>query len=260
MNKIEMMEITSQRILAPRIYELTLKGEMVQQMDEPGQFLNLLVPRADLLLRRPISINHIDKAEGTCRIIYRVEGDGTAAFAQMQAGEKLNVMGPLGKGFSYSKLNTGDVAYIIGGGIGIPPLYELSKQLVAKGIKPIHFLGYASNEVKYYEEEFRALGETHIATDDGSYGVHGHVGYLFEHASAPADAVFSCGSNGLLRAVENEFLGKVEHVQLSLEARMACGMGACYACVNKLRDDETGLKSVKVCDEGPVFPAGKVVL
>ena len=86
MNKIEMMEITSQRILAPRIYELTLKGEMVQQMDEPGQFLNLLVPRADLLLRRPISINHIDKAEGTCRIIYRVEGDGTAAFAQMQAG------------------------------------------------------------------------------------------------------------------------------------------------------------------------------
>lgn len=260
MNKVEMMEITSQRMLAPLIYELTLKGELVEQMEEPGQFLHILTPRSDLLLRRPISINEINKEEGTCRIIYRVEGDGTAAFSKMQAGEFLDVMGPLGNGFSLSQLKAGDVAYIIGGGIGIPPLYELSKQLVAKGVKPIHFLGYASKEVKYYEEEFNALGETHIATDDGSYGVHGNVGHLFEQASAAANAVFSCGSNGLLKAVENKFLGEVDNVQLSLESRMACGMGACYACVYKLRDDETGLKSIKVCDEGPVFPAGKVVL
>lgn len=261
MNKVEMMEITSQRMLAPLIYEMTLKGEMVKEMGEPGQFLHLLPPRTDLLIRRPISINDINQEEGTCRIIYRIEGDGTAAFAKMKAGDLIDVMGPLGNGFSLEQLKAGDTAYIVGGGIGIPPLYELSKQLVAKGVKPIHFLGYASNEVKYYEEEFKALGETHIATDDGSYGVHGNVGHLFELASvAKPDAVFSCGSNGLLKAVEGKFLDEVANVQLSLESRMACGMGACYACVYKLRDDETGLKSVKVCDEGPVFPAGKVVL
>ncbi|MBM7709472.1 dihydroorotate dehydrogenase electron transfer subunit [Enterococcus lemanii] len=259
--KIEMMEITSQRELAPKIYEMTLKGQLVKKMQTPGQFLHIRVPRADLLLRRPISLNEINQEAGTCRIIYRVEGDGTLAFSKMQAGDVLDVMGPLGNGFSLSGLQEGDEAYLVGGGIGIPPLYELSRQLVAIGVKPIHFLGYASNEVKYYEDEFKALGETHIATDDGSYGVHGHVGHLLDAMTSPLPAaVFSCGSKGLMQAVEDRFVDTVANVQLSLESRMACGMGACYACVCKVKDDPTGLKSLKVCDEGPVFPAGKVVL
>lgn len=258
--KVEMMEITSQQLLAPRIYEMTLKGALVKEMGQPGQFLHLRVPDSALLLRRPISINDINQEEGTCRIIYRVEGDGTKIFAEMQAGDLIDVMGPLGNGFVLDHLNEGDVAFIIGGGIGIPPLYELSKQLVAKKVQPIHFLGYASKEVLYYEDEFKALGPTYIATDDGTYGVHGNVGHLFDLVSEKATAVFSCGSNGLLKAVEAKFASEVENVQLSLESRMACGMGACYACVCKLKDDETQMKSVKVCDEGPVFPAGKVVL
>lgn len=132
--------------------------------------------------------------------------------------------------------------------------------MIALGARPVHFLGYASKEVMYYEEEFRALGETRIATDDGTYGVHGNVGNLLLAASEIPQAVFSCGANGMLRAVEQLYLGKVNNVQLSLEARMACGMGACYACVCHLQDDETGQKSLKICDEGPIFPAGKVVL
>lgn len=258
--KQELMTIVSQKNLAPKIYEMTLSGKLVQEMKTPGQFLHIRVPRQDLLLRRPISLNQIDLSQNTCRIIYRVEGDGTRVFSELKAGDFLDVLGPLGNGFDLSQLATGDQAYIIGGGIGIPPLYELSRQLVKRGVTPVHFLGFASKEVLYYEKEFCALGETRIATDDGSYGVHGNVGnLLLADSSAPPAAVFACGSNGLLKTVE-QLYQQHPNTQLSLESRMACGIGACYACVCHLQEDETGEKSVKVCDEGPIFSVGKVVL
>ncbi|MHC5373706.1 dihydroorotate dehydrogenase electron transfer subunit [Enterococcus sp. LJL120] len=259
--KQEIMTIAKQRQLAPRIFEMTLQGELVKEMQTPGQFIHLLVPRADLLLRRPISLNHIDQAAGTCRIIYRVEGDGTRVFSEMSAGDQIDVMGPLGNGFSLENIQAGDEVFIVGGGIGIPPLYQLSKALLAIGAKPVHFLGYASAEVAYYREEFEALGETFFATDDGSFAYHGNVGGLLQEITQQrqAKAVFACGANGMLRAVETIFTDH-DNVQLSLESRMACGMGACYACVCHLQDDETGTKYVKVCDDGPIFQAGKVVL
>lgn len=257
--KQEMMEIIAQKQIAPRIFEMELKGELVQQMGTPGQFIHLRVPRADLLLRRPISLCAIDRENGTCRIIYRVEGDGTRVFSEMKAEEKIDVMGPLGNGFSLAGLEKGDTVFIAGGGIGIPPLYELSRQLRALGVQPIHFLGYASSDVAYYQEPFTALGETHFATDDGSFGLHGNVGDLLKEAvrKQQPKAVFACGAKGMLKAVESVFPDH-GNVQISLEARMACGMGACYACVCHLKEDESGAKSVKVCDEGPVFLAGEV--
>lgn len=259
--KQELMAIISQKNLAPRIYEMTLSGELVQEMSTPGQFLHIRVPRQDLLLRRPISLNQIDRENGICRIIYRTEGDGTKVFSELTSGDSLDVLGPLGNGFDLSGLQAGDTAYIVGGGIGVPPLYELSRQLKALGVTPVHFLGFASKEVMYYQEKFMDLGETRIATDDGSYGVHGNVGNLLlaDTEKAAPSAVFACGSNGLLKTVEQLF-HEHPNTQLSLESRMACGIGACYACVCHLQEDETGEKSVKVCDEGPVFPAGKVVL
>ncbi len=257
--KQEQMVIIDQRQLAPRIYELTLKGALVREMNTPGQFLHIRVPRADLLLRRPISINQIDHENNTCRIIYRIEGEGTAVFSELEAGDSLDVLGPLGNGFDLSDLVPGDEVFVVGGGIGIPPLYELSKQLKRKGIVPIHFLGFASKDVLYYEEEFSALGETRIATDDGTYGVHGNVGNLLLSTDNMPKAVFACGSNGLLKTVE-QLYSKHPNVQLSLESRMACGVGACYACVCHRPDDRTGTKSVKVCDEGPIFKIGEVVL
>lgn len=259
--KQELMTIKKQRQLAPKIFELTLHGELVQQMHTPGQFIHIRVPQADMLLRRPISINQINHPEATCTVIYRVEGDGTKVFSEMQEGERLDVMGPLGNGFDLTELKAGDTAFVVGGGIGIPPLYELSKQLGAKGVHVVHFLGYASKEVMYYEEEFRASADTRIATDDGSYGVKGHVGHLLTESLAThtPNAVFACGAKGMLQAVENQFIDH-DNVQLSLEARMACGMGACYACVCHVKGDETQTKSVKVCDQGPIFKAGEVVL
>lgn len=257
--KQEMMKIVEQRQLAPRIYELKLTGELVMEMNIPGQFLHIRVPRADLLLRRPISLNAIDQEKKTCTIIYRVEGDGTREFSTLRAGEFLDVMGPLGNGFDLSNLKAGQRAFIVGGGIGIPPLYELSKRLTAIGVEVTHFLGYASQQVMYYEKEFQELGDTRIATDDGSYGMQGNVGNLLLAAQQQPDVVFTCGANGLLKTVD-QLYQELGNVQLSLESRMACGVGACYACVCHKADDPSGTQSVKVCDEGPIFQAGEVVL
>lgn len=254
--KQEMMTIVRQQQLAPRIYEMVLTGKLVEQMKRPGQFIHIRVPRADLLLRRPISINQIDQDQATCTIIYRIEGDGTKVFAELEAGDKLDVMGPLGNGFDLSGLSQGDKAFIVGGGIGVPPLYELSKQLKKQGVEVIHFLGFASKEHVYYAEAFQALGDTRFSTDDGSFGIQGNVGNLLLATEEKPTAVFACGNNGLLKTVE-QLYGEVENVQLSLESRMACGMGACYACVCHVAEDPS--KSVKVCDDGPVFQAGEVV-
>ena len=199
--KQERMTITKQRMLAPRIYEMTLSGALVQEMPTPGQFLHIRVPDDDFLLRRPISISWIDQESQSCRIIYRTEGEGTKRFAHLQSGDQLDVLGPLGNGFHIEDLQKDETVFIVGGGIGVPPLYELSKQLVAKGVRTIHFLGFASSEVMYYEKAFQALGDTRIATDDGTYGVQGNVGNLLLAADSKPAAVFACGNNGLLKTV-----------------------------------------------------------
>lgn len=178
--KQELMTVVSNIQLAPRIFELVLTGQLVKEMHHPGQFLHLRVPQADLLLRRPISINQINQEKQTVTLIYRVQGQGTQVFSQLQAGDQLDCMGPLGNGFSLEGVHSGDEVYIIGGGIGIPPLYELSKRLIEKGVQPVHFLGYANSEVSYYIDEFQALGRTLIATDDGSIGFKGNVGQLLD--------------------------------------------------------------------------------
>ena len=210
--KQEMMTIVRQQELAPRIYELVLTGELVKEMSTPGQFLHIRVPRSDLLLRRPISINQYDQSMGTCTIIYRVEGDGTRYFSEMSAGDQLDVMGPLGHGFEIDSLNAGDTAFIVGGGIGVPPLYQLSKELKAKGVKVIHFLGFGTQEVVYYADEFQALGETRFSTDDGTLGIQGNVGNLLLAEERQPDAVFACGNNGLLKTVE-QLYSEVANVQ-----------------------------------------------
>ncbi|EOT43448.1 MULTISPECIES: dihydroorotate dehydrogenase electron transfer subunit [Enterococcus] len=253
-----MLTVIAQQEIAPNIFELILQGELVKAMEKPGQFLHILVPQKDLLLRRPISINQFNRENLTCHLIYRVEGQGTKAFTQLLPGDKVDCLGPLGNGFDISALKAGDIAYIIGGGIGVPPLYELSRQLVKKGITPIHFLGFAKKEVVYYAEKFQALGESLFATDDGSFGMKGNVSHLLEERTkeSPA-AVFACGNNGMLKMVDAKYQNH-PNAQISMEARMACGVGACYGCVCHVKNEPT--KSVKVCDEGPIFKTGVIVL
>lgn len=259
MIKKELCEVVSQKEIAEHIFELTLQGELVREMKEPGQFVHLKVSDSgDPLLRRPISIANIEQSEHKFTMIYREEGKGTSLLAGKKIGEKVDVLGPLGHGFPVDEAKQGDTALLVGGGIGVPPLYELSKQLVYRGVKVIHVLGFQSKDVVFYEDAFSKLGETFVATVDGSYGTKGFVTNVIENEKIDFDILFSCGPTPMLKALEKEY--KHKKVYLSLEERMGCGIGACFACVCHTGDDPTGSTYKKVCSDGPVFRAGEVVL
>ena len=252
MIKKELCEIISQKEIAENIYELTVAAELVHEIAEPGQFVHIRVSNNwDPSLRRPISISSYDKLKNRFTMIYRKEGKGTSLLSQAVPGMKLDILGPLGHGFPVDEVKKGDTALLVGGGIGVPPLYELSNQLKAKGVKVIHVLGFQSASAVFYEKEFLLNGETYVATVDGSYGRKGFVTDVMKELDF--DCVYTCGPTPMLRAIEQEYKNK--KVFLSLEERMGCGIGACFACVCKSQDSYK-----KVCSDGPVFRAGEVVI
>lgn len=259
MIKKELCKVVSQITIAENIYELTLQGELVHEMDEPGQFIHLKVSDSlDPLLRRPISIAKIDRENLQFTCIYRTEGKGTTLLSQKNTGDTVDVLGPLGHGFPISEASEGETALLVGGGIGVPPLYELSKQLVQRGVNVIHVLGFQSENVVFYDEAFAKLGKTYVATVDGSYGEKGFVTNIIENEKIAFDVLYSCGPTPMLAALEKAYSDK--KVYLSLEERMGCGIGACFACVCHTADDPTGHTYKKVCSDGPVFKAGEVKL
>jgi len=259
MMKQEWMTIVEQKTIAKNIHELTVQGSLVESMNQPGQFVHIKVSKGiEPLLRRPISICNIDKANQQFTMLYRSEGTGTKALSEKFIGDKVNVLGPLGNGFPIEETKSGETALLVGGGIGVPPLYELSKQLVKQGVKVIHVLGFQSEENAFYEKKFLELGETFISTVDGSYGTKGFVTNVIEMYNLEFDTLYACGPNLMLRALEDRY--KNRRAFLSLEERMGCGIGACFACVCRLQDDPTGYSYKKVCSDGPVFPIGEVVI
>jgi dihydroorotate dehydrogenase electron transfer subunit len=244
--------------IAQSVFELTIRGQMVQEMNEPGQFVHIKVSGGlDPMLRRPISIAAINKEEQQFTVIFRRQGKGTSLLAEKKAGEMVDILGPLGHGFPLEEVQAGCTALLVGGGIGVPPLYELAKQLVQKGVKVINVLGFQSGSAVFYEEEFTQLGETFIATADGSYGRKGFVTSILEEYRFPADILYSCGPTPMLRAVEGGTYAP--KVFLSLEERMGCGIGACFACVCPTKEGQEG-DYRKVCSDGPVFRAGEVAI
>jgi dihydroorotate dehydrogenase electron transfer subunit len=255
----ELCEVVSHYSIADSIYELTLSGSMVEEMNEPGQFIHIKVSNGmDPMLRRPISIASVNKEEGTFTIIYRKQGRGTSLLAEKKQGELVDILGPLGNGFPVEKAGVGDTAILVGGGIGVPPLYELAKQLVKKGVKIISVLGFQNASAVFYESRFSELGETYIATADGSYGTKGFVTDVLTNLNISGDTLYSCGPTPMLRALEaGSYAPKV---YLSLEERMGCGIGACFACVCHVKDDPDGYAYKKVCSDGPVFRAGEVAI
>ncbi|MBM7608294.1 dihydroorotate dehydrogenase electron transfer subunit [Lysinibacillus composti] len=253
----ERMTVVRQVEIAHHIYELVLQGEIVQDMN-PGQFVHVRVSDSfEPLLRRPISIASIDCEASECTIIYRAEGRGTQILSQKQVGDEVDVLGPLGNGFSAEAATEGGTALLVGGGIGVPPLYELSKQLNARGVRTIHVFGFATENVTFYEEQFSALGETHFVTVDGTKGTKGFVTDLLEELQPEFDVFYSCGPLPMLRALEQFYPEKPGF--LSFEERMGCGIGACFACICKTTEN-TEKDYVKVCSDGPVFPKGVVEL
>jgi dihydroorotate dehydrogenase electron transfer subunit len=245
--------------IADSIYKLTLKGELVSEMKSPGQFVHLKIGEGfDPLLRRPISISDIDYKKGQFSMIYRKEGAGTSKLAEKATGMTVDVLGPLGNGFPVRESSIGSTALLVGGGIGVPPLHELSKQLTANGVTVIHVLGFQTSSVVFGEEDFSRYGDTYVVTVDGSYGYKGFVTDVIQSYQIGFDTLYACGPTPMLRALEKGYPNK--KVFLSLEERMGCGIGACFACVCHTTDDSTGHSYKKVCSDGPVFRAGEVVI
>jgi dihydroorotate dehydrogenase electron transfer subunit len=255
--KKELCKISSQKEIAADIYELTVKGELVGQISAPGQFVHIRVSNGwDPLLRRPISISSFDKKQKSMTMIYRKEGRGTTMLAELGPGKQLDILGPLGNGFPVDEVSRGETALLVGGGIGVPPLYELSNQLVEKGVKVIHVLGFQTETAVFYEKEFLENGETYVTTVDGSYGRKGFVTDVMKDLRF--DCIYTCGPTPMLKAIEQSYSDK--KMFLSLEERMGCGIGACFACVCKSKEDPTGVAYKKVCSDGPVFRAGEVLI
>ena len=195
---LEQMELLEQVEIAPQIFSMRLRGRMVSQM-QVGQFLHIRVPDDSKLLRRPISISEIDREQQICRIIYRVEGGGTAIFSQLSVGSYLDVMGPQGNGFDFSPVAKGDKVLIIGGGIGVPPLLQTAKELHTKGAQVTAVLGFANQSAVILEEEFRECSQLFITTDDGTYGQKGYVSTIIDELTEDFAAVYYCGSPGMLK-------------------------------------------------------------
>lgn len=259
MKRKELCEIVSQNEIAENIFEMTVTGELTNEITSPGQFIHIKTAEStDPLLRRPISISSYDKEKQQITMIYRKQGKGTALLAEKTAGMKIDLLGPLGNGFPVDETAAGETALLVGGGIGVPPLYELSRQLKEKGAKVIHVLGFQTESAVFYEPEFTAIGDTYIATADGTHGSKGFVTDIIEDKGLTFDALYSCGPLPMLKALEQRFPG--QKLFLSLEQRMGCGIGACFACVCKTAGDPAGTSYKKVCSDGPVFRSGEVIL
>ncbi|WP_066066607.1 dihydroorotate dehydrogenase electron transfer subunit [Neobacillus soli] len=258
MIKKELCKIVSQKEIAADIYELTVEAQLVNAINAPGQFVHIRVANGwgGPLLRRPISISSIDKSSSQLTMIYRKEGKGTSLLAELGSGMELDILGPLGNGFPMDEVGVGETALLVGGGIGVPPLYELSNQLTAKGVKVIHVLGFQTESAVFYESEFLKNGETFVATVDGTSGRKGFVTDVIKELNF--ECIYTCGPTPMLRAIEQGYADK--RVFLSLEERMGCGVGACFACVCKSTDDPNGVSYKKVCSDGPVFRAGEVLI
>lgn len=227
--------------LAAGIYRMILEGD-TGEITAPGQFVNI---RLDgLYLRRPISI--CDWDEKTMTLIYKTVGKGTAKMAEMKPGDALDILCPLGNGYDLAKVGADPV--IVGGGVGVPPMYGLAKRLVDRGIRPSVILGFNGREDIFYEEEFRQLGlEVTVTTADGSYGTEGFVTAAM--AENPKYAL-ACGPEPMLQSV----CEKAEDGQFSFEARMACGFGGCMGC-----SCETKYGAKRICREGPVLEKEEII-
>lgn len=255
--KKELAVVASQEMLCDGIYSMWLKTEAARSA-VPGQFLSVFTNDKSKLLPRPISICEIDAQAGMLRLVYRVtgEGTGTEQFSQMKAGDTVSIIGPLGNGFPLEKA-AGKKAFLMGGGIGVPPILELAKQLECE--KKMSIIGYRDAQT-FLGEQFAAVSEAYIATEDGSVGTAGNVMDAIRANALEADIIYACGPTPMLRAIKNYALENDIECYISLEEKMACGIGACLACVCKSKevDHHTHVCNKRICKDGPVFLATEV--
>ena len=239
--------------LAKNCYSLWVECPAIAAAAQPGQFAHL---RAEgFSLRRPISICEIDREQGRLRFVFEERGDGTAALARLNEGGSLDLIAPLGKGFT---LHPGKRAALVGGGIGTPPMLELAK---AYGKDAAAFLGFRSASAVILEQDFLRTGAAaFLCTDDGTAGIHGFVTQPLEQElqGGGYDIVYACGPKGMLQNVVRLAERYSVPCEVSLEERMGCGVGACLVCACKCVKDGKEWYA-HVCKDGPVFPSEQVV-
>lgn len=246
--------IHHQTELAEGIYDMWLETELAAEA-KAGQFIAVYPNDKSMLLPRPISICEAQREKGLLRIVYRVAGKGTEEFSHYKAGDKLDILGNLGNGFPLEKA-AGKRAMLIGGGIGIPPMVQTAKDLEAEKLL---VMGYRNQEL-FLREELEQNGMFYPATEDGSVGTKGNVLDAIRQNGLEADVLFACGPMPMLRALKEYAKQQGIEAYISLEERMACGVGACLGCVCKTtnKDRHSQVHHARICTDGPVFDAREV--
>lgn len=254
---IERAEVLAQEQIAADIFSMWLRTDQIAAAALPGQFISVYSNDASRMLPRPISICEVDRGKNALRIVYRIAGKGTEEFSRCVAGDTLDILGPLGNGFPVERCGEGQRALLIGGGIGIPPMVALAKAL--KGDVQVA-AGYRSE--LFLTEELSSGGELYIATEDGSTGVRGNVLDCIRENGLSGDVIYACGPAPMLRGVKAYAAEQGIECWISMEERMACGIGACLACVCKSKDidEHSKVHNKRICKEGPVFAAEEIEL
>ena len=251
----ETAKVISQECLADSIYSMWIKTDRIAGEAVPGQFISIYSKDGSRLLPRPISICEIDKERNALRIVYRIAGKGTKEFSEYAANDDIEIMGPMGNGFPLDRPGS---AFLIGGGIGIPPMLELAKQLDCEKTAVI---GYRDSQM-FLKEEFEKYANVAVATEDGSAGTKGNVIDAIKAKGLRADVIYACGPTPMLRALKEYAAENGMEAWISLEERMACGIGACLACVCRTKDtdEHSRVHNKRICKEGPVFLAEDIEL
>ena len=242
--QVKYCKIVGKREIAKNQVELLLENEVLAKEAQPGQFVHINIGSDKHILRRPISI--CDAYDNITRIVFEIKGDGTQILSEKNVGETIDLLGPLGTGFTVKK---DAKAVVLGGGLGSFPLLYLAKNLT----NPKVFLGFRDKEMVCMEEDFSACGETVIATDNGTYGYNGFAINAAAEAMDDCDIIYACGPTPMLKAVKMIAAEKGIKAEISMEQRMGCGIGACLVCVCKTKSGYD-----KVCQKVPLFDASEV--
>lgn len=285
----EIAVVVDQNALGRGIYDLTLKTTNIAKAAKAGQFVSVYSNDKSKLLPRPISLCGIDRDEDTIRLVYRVTGEntGTEEFSKLVMGDKIRILGPLGNGFT---VEPGKKAFLIGGGIGVPPMLQLAKDINSgvvqttgavdtntqekgrteekqinghgKKICDMNIIMGYRDENTFLLDEFKEQADSFVATEDGSVGTKGNVIDAINENGLEADVIYACGPMPMLRALKAYAMEHDMECYVSMEERMACGIGACLACVCKTKDKDahSNVNNKRICKEGPVFNAKEVEL
>ena len=252
-------KVVSQMEMGEGIYDMWLETDLARNA-RAGQFICVYPRDKSTLLPRPISICETDRENGRIRIVYRVAGKGTAEFSQYGAEDNIEILGCLGNGFPLEAAE-GKKVILMGGGIGIPPMLQLVKDLRAAGkAAEIKVIAGYRNERLFLKEDMEKYADVYVATEDGSAGIKGNVMDVMDAEGLRADVIMACGPMPMLRAIRRYGEEHGVEAYISLEERMACGVGACLGCVCRTKevDAHSHVKNARICTDGPVFLAADV--